>query len=453
MCCEDGKRDEIAVFEVSECSKSAFAEWGQAFVRLSCCQRPWVATRTGAKLYAYLAQRSNDSNMAQLAESPSPKAETPSRSVVKYKHDHHTELFDNVLRQDQSRPQSVSSRRAVFWSSLPSSPKSPNPPRRFLYLPKSREVTNRLYGDYLRRKERAEARMLLAGVPWDQSKMDEMSSCTTPSTSASSRFLELIEANAMHEYGAVRWFITLFKDPDVLALRTEPMELKPPDYAIVTDASPQGMGAILATIDHNVGQNFTILEALEIPVLEQDAKWLGVEWNQSSSQGPLEAWAVKLAFKRWSAQLEGKSVVLRSDSVVALAMAKRLSSPSPVINWVGAELAIRCDKHGIKRVITQHIPGKWNAEADWLSRPHERSPTKPERLDKVPIKSFPRNMMHKGYLNPPGVAPLLWGSSASQVSGAFELLRRDGVKRRHHSRLEGGPDRDEENDCSFIRGG
>ena len=250
-----------------------------------------------------------------------------------------------------------------------------------------------------------------------------------------------------------RWFITLFKDPDALALRTEPMELKPPDYAIVTDASPQGMGAILATIDHNVGQNFTILEALEIPVLEEDAKWLGVEWNQSSSQGPLEAWAVKLAFKRWSAQLEGKSVVLRSDSVVALAMAKRLSSPSPVINWVGAELAIRCDKHGIKRVITQHIPGKWNAEADWLSRPHERSPTKPERLDKVPIKSFPRNMMHKGYLNPPGVAPLLWGSSASQVSGAFELLRRDGVKRRHHSRLEGGPDRDEENDCSFIRGG
>lgn len=165
----------------------------EAFVRLSCCQRPWVATRTDQELYAYLAQRSNDSNMAQLAESPSPKAETPSRSVVKYKHDHHTELFDNVLRQDQSRPQSVSSRRAVFWSSLPSSPKSPNPPRRHTDLPKSREVTNRLYGDYLRRKERAEARMLLAGVPWDQSKMDEMSSCTTPSTSASSRFLELIE--------------------------------------------------------------------------------------------------------------------------------------------------------------------------------------------------------------------------------------------------------------------
>ena len=147
-----------------------------------------------------------------------------------------------------------------------------------------------------------------------------------------------------------RWFITLFKDPDVLALRSEPLEEPLPDYAIVTDVSPQGMGAILATIEHNVGQNFTILEALEIPVQEEDAKWLGVEWKESSSQGPLEAWAVKLAFKRWGAKLEGKSVVLRSDSVVALAMAKRLSSPSPVINWVGAELAIRCDKHGIKRL-------------------------------------------------------------------------------------------------------
>ena len=219
-----------------------------------------------------------------------------------------------------------------------------------------------------------------------------------------------------------RWFVTLFKDPDELALRAEPMEEPLPDYAIVTDASPQGMGAILATVDHNVGQTFTILEALEIPVLEEDAKWLGVPWKESASQGPLEAWAVKLAFKRWGAKLEGKSVVLRSDSVVALAMAKKLSSPSPVINWIGAELAIRCDKHRVKRIVTQHIPGNWNVEADWLSRPHERSETKPARLDKVPIKTFPRNMTHRAYLNPPGVAPLLWGTSANQVSGAFELL-------------------------------
>ena len=156
-------------------------------------------------------------------------------------------------------------------------------------------------------------------------------------------------------------------------------------------------------------------------MLEEDAKWLGVPWKESASQGPLEAWAVKLAFKRWGAKLEGKSVVLRSDSVVALAMTKRLSSPSPVVNWVGAELAIRCDKRNVRRIVAQHIPGNWNVEADWLSRPHDRSATKPERLEKAPIKTFPRNMMHRAYLNPPGVAPLFVGA-ASQVSGAFELL-------------------------------
>ena len=150
-----------------------------------------------------------------------------------------------------------------------------------------------------------------------------------------------------------------------------------------------GHRAVLATVDHNVGQTFTILEALEIPVLEEDAKWLGVEWKESSSQGPLEAWAVKLAFRRWGNRLEGKSVILRSDSVVALAMTKRLSSPSPVINWIGAELAIRCDRHGVKRVITQHIPGNWNVEADWLSRPHERNPAKPERLKDVADQDLP----------------------------------------------------------------
>ena len=73
----------------------------------------------------------------------------------------------------------------------------------------------------------------------------------------------------------------------------------------------------------------------KVPVLEEDAKWLGAPWKESASQGPLEAWAVKLAFRRWAHRLEGKSVVLRSDSVVALAMAKRLSSPATSAEKVG----------------------------------------------------------------------------------------------------------------------
>lgn len=101
-----------------------------------------------------------------------------------------------------------------------------------------------------------------------------------------------------------------------------------------------------------------------------------MEFKESSSQGPLEAWAVKLAFKRWGTKLKDKSVVLRSDSVVALAMAKRLSSPSPVINWVGAELAIRCDKHGIKWRQTGCLDptkGAQRSRRGWRRCPSRRS--------------------------------------------------------------------------------
>ena len=70
---------------------------------------------------------------------------------------------------------------------------------------------------------------------------------------------------------------------------TEPMVQLLPDYAIATDASPQGIGALLATADNNMGPSFTILEGLEIQLEEADAKWLGVPWNDSASQGPLEA--------------------------------------------------------------------------------------------------------------------------------------------------------------------
>ena len=67
--------------------------------------------------------------------------------------------------------------------------------------------------------------------------------------------------------------MTLFKEPEALALRTEPMVELLPDYAIVT-------------VDNNMGPSFTILGGLEVQLEEADAKWLGVPWNDSASQGP-----------------------------------------------------------------------------------------------------------------------------------------------------------------------
>ena len=139
------------------------------------------------------------------------------------------------------------------------------------------------------------------------------------------------------------------------------------------------------------------IEALEAVVTNEDTVRMGIEWNSHRSQGPLEGWAVLLALRTWYTHLVGKTIVIRSDSMVALAMAKKLSSGSPVLNWIGAELAIRMERARIGRLVTQHIPGKWNFEADWLSRPHERGEM-PRRLQNLGIKKLNPSQKAKTYL-------------------------------------------------------
>ena len=85
-------------------------------------------------------------------------------------------------------------------------------------------------------------------------------------------------------------------------------------------------------------------------------------------------------------------------------MAAKLSSPSPVINWIGAELAL-----GIPKVVGHHLVGRLNVEADWLSRPHDRPVKIPDKLKKLKIHKFDGAARRTSDLPPPGVAPCLWG--------------------------------------------
>lgn len=179
-----------------------------------------------------------------------------------------------------------------------------------------------------------------------------------------------------------RWFLAMFNKPDKFALRREPLYEAHPAFALVTDASPFGVG--LADIDR--GSRILVpLEALEIPVREEHAKWMGIPWQQAAGQGPLEAWAVLMAIRKWKHRLRNCSILIRSDSVVALATIRRVSAPSPVLNWIGAELALKAEELQLGRFVAQHIPGAWNQEADWLSRPNERGPL-PKRLEGVPLR-------------------------------------------------------------------
>jgi hypothetical protein len=139
-----------------------------------------------------------------------------------------------------------------------------------------------------------------------------------------------------------QWFLAMFDKPDKFALRREPLYEVHPNFALITDASPLGVGAILADID-KVNKILVPLEALEIPITEDIAKWMGIEWKAASGQGPLEAWAVLMALKKWKHRLRGCSILIRSDSVGALATIRKTAAPSPVLNWIGAELALRSE--------------------------------------------------------------------------------------------------------------
>lgn len=86
--------------------------------------------------------------------------------------------------------------------------------------------------------------------------------------------------------------------------------------------------------------------------------------------------------------MQHRAIFIRSDSVVALAMTRQLSSSSPPLNHLGGELAIRLEEYGVIRVVTQHIPGVLNVEPDWLSRAHDRDPEIPANLRKVKIKQL-----------------------------------------------------------------
>ena len=80
------------------------------------------------------------------------------------------------------------------------------------------------------------------------------------------------------------------------------------------------------------------------------------------------------AVRLWGKKLsgEGLPVEIRSDSSVALAMARKLASASPAINFLGAALALGLEQHHVGGVQAVHVPGALNKTADWLSRGAER---------------------------------------------------------------------------------
>eukprot|EP00913_Durusdinium_trenchii_P003850 g3564.t1 len=184
------------------------------------------------------------------------------------------------------------------------------------------------------------------------------------------------------------------------------------EASVMTDASPLGIGAVLLV-------NGRVTKALASPINEMDAKLLGFQLGESSSQGIAETLAILVALKHWGKLLAAVNVAIgvQSDSVTALALTQKFSNSNASLNFLGAELAVVCEALGLSDLLPTHLPGVANKEADFLSRPNTwATTTLPVALEGISIET-PQERSAAWYrLNPPGPDTADWQDGEALVA-------------------------------------
>ena len=150
-----------------------------------------------------------------------------------------------------------------------------------------------------------------------------------------------------------------------------------------------------------------LIEAVEAFISETEAALLEVEFGEAASQAVMEAYAVLRAMDLWGPKMRTRAMFIRSDSVVALGMAKKLSSPHSSLNFLAAEIVLRSccawRSSRFQKVAHHHLRGKWNQEAGWLSRLRERGDApRPQGLAEVRLRRAPVWDASRFWLKPPG---------------------------------------------------
>ena len=193
---------------------------------------------------------------------------------------------------------------------------------------------------------------------------------------------------------------------------------KYPKASIITDASPEGLGAILLV-------NNRAVRIMASRVSPQDSHELKFALGEASSQGVVETLAVLVALRLWERDLQSCQVtmVLESDSVIALATSQRYSSSDPALNFLGAEISIACELAGIEAIHARHIPGSANVNADYLSRPSKWASTpRPSEIKDLPLSPAPDREASFYRLPTPRAKPELWASNVA-ASNAWASLK------------------------------
>ncbi|CAK9006124.1 Uncharacterized protein SCF082_LOCUS8895, partial [Durusdinium trenchii] len=114
---------------------------------------------------------------------------------------------------------------------------------------------------------------------------------------------------------------------------------KPAERGIISDASPMGIGAVLWRKDKETGRSL---------------RRSRLSHGEAASQAVREAYASLRAVLAEAHSAQGLAMILKSDSSVALGIAQKLSSPSPSLNYIAAELALLLDTIDAKQIELYH---------------------------------------------------------------------------------------------------
>eukprot|EP00435_Cladocopium_sp_Y103_P057196 s804_g19.t1 len=217
---------------------------------------------------------------------------------------------------------------------------------------------------------------------------------------------------------ALPWLRAVFEVPELMLIRRERLDEREPQWGLVTDASPKGLGGVLI---NKVGGTWLIVEAFEALITKEQADALEIKHLDASGQAVVEGLAILRALQVWATKIQGGPVVIRSDSSVALAMTKKLSSPTKSLNYVASEIAVLLEKIQVTKLLPQHIPGSLNKEADWLSRIGDRGEM-PASLQGIKLKRTVALSERNLAMVPPGISGSAWVQTLPHPNGVYDIL-------------------------------
>ncbi len=129
------------------------------------------------------------------------------------------------------------------------------------------------------------------------------------------------------------------------------------------DASPWGMGAILL-------YNLAPVEYFAEELTTRDLRQFSAQRGESGFTTLWEALTLLLRVRQWLTSRSHCNIRLKSDSLGALRLAMKLSSPNTHLNKIAQEIALHLALEDALISLLEHVPGVSNIQADALSRLH-----------------------------------------------------------------------------------